>query len=58
MNRIVITIVTVILLSAIGFLLMHYILGWTMKKSLIIAGGAAGAMILFDVIILNLVKRR
>ncbi len=57
MNNIAITILTIIVLSIAAFCLMYYLTDFNLKKSLIISGGAAIAMILFDVVILNLIKR-
>jgi low affinity Fe/Cu permease len=58
MNKVAITILTIIVLSIAAFCLMYYLTDFGLKKSLIISVGAAVAMILFDVVILNLVRKR
>ena len=52
-----ITILVVIILGAISFLAMYYFTDFGVKKSLVIAGSAAVAMIIFDVVILKLIKK-
>lgn len=51
MNRTLIIISTIIVLSAIGIFIGYYLLDWGLRKSILIFGGAAAAMILFDVVI-------
>jgi hypothetical protein len=58
MNKQVVMLVTIIVLSFAAYLLMFYAIGWTQKKSAIIAFGAGGAMIIMEFIIMPLVKRR
>lgn len=56
MNKTGITILTIIVVSVIVFLFMYYFTDFGLQKSLIISGGAAAAMIIFDVIVLNMIK--
>ena len=50
MNRTLIIILTIIVLSAIGVLIGYYLLDWGLRKSLLIFCGAGAAMIFFDVV--------
>ena len=58
MNRTILTLGTIIILSVIAYLLMMYVLEWTQKKSAIIAFGAGAAMILFDVVLAGMKRKR
>ncbi len=58
MNKTAMTIVSTLVLSVVAFLLMRYVLGWEQKKSMIIAFGAAAGMLLVDVVILGLMRRK
>ena len=58
MNKTILALLTIIVLSIVAYVLMFYVIGWTQKKSAIIAFGAAGGMILMDIIIMPLVKSR
>jgi hypothetical protein len=58
MNKTVLTVLTILVLSVIAFLVTYNLTDWGFKKSLLICGGAGAAMILFDLIIFNAARRR
>ncbi len=51
MKKILVTIMTIVAFSIIAALVMYYFIGWTVQKSVIIAGSSAAAMIVFDIAI-------
>jgi hypothetical protein len=58
MNKTLLTIVTIVVLSSVAYLVMYHFIGFEQKKALWISGGAGVAMILFDVVLLNLIRKR
>lgn len=50
MNNTILVVLIILGISSLAFLMTHYLLEWSWKKSLIIAGSAGVAMIIFDVI--------
>ncbi len=50
-------IVTILGMSIIAFSLMYFLFDWTLKKSLIISGGAAIAMLIVDSIAFYYIKK-
>jgi len=51
MNRTLIIVLTIVVLSAAGALIGYYLIGWGLRKSLLVFGGAGAAMLLFDVVL-------
>jgi hypothetical protein len=58
MNKTLLTVVTIVVLSSVAYLVMYYFIGFEQKKALWISGGAGVAIILFDVVLLNLIRKR
>ncbi len=57
MDKTGILILTVVMLGVISFLVMYNFAGFGFKKSLIIAGGASAAMLIFDLIVFKMIKK-
>ena len=58
MNKTLLTVLAIIVFSILAFVVMHYVIGFTLRKALIISGSAGAAMIFFDVVLLNLIRKR
>lgn len=58
MNRTLLTISSIAIISIIAYVVMVYVLDWTQKKAAFIAFGAAGAMILVDVVFAGFKRNR
>jgi hypothetical protein len=58
MNKTLLVLIAIIVVTVVAYLVMYHLIGFSQKKSLWISGGAGVAMILFDVALPNLLRKR